>query len=1123
VAEVGGKRDDTRLDFRLLGPFQVVRGSDVLDLGSPQQRAVLAVLALEAGRVVSRDALIERLWPDEPPSSATGTLQAYVSQLRRVLEPDRAPRTPASVLITRDPGYLLAVDADQVDATRFTAALSAARACLAAREPAAAEPILEAALREWREDPLPEFRDAGFAAVAVARLRETRAEIGEELAAAWLAMGRNAPVITAVRRMLERQPFRERLWAQLMIALYREGRQAEALDAYRRAQTVLAEELGLEPNPSLQQLEESILRQDPSLDLVLAPARPPAVASAAPDGFVGRAEQLDLISRLVAGGGGGLVLIVGEAGVGKTSLTHAAIQAATAHGSRAAWGRCTESGTTPAFWPWLQIVRALDVDGADEVAALLSGDAHPDGDPDAARFRLYERVVQLLRVAAAGGPLIIVVDDLHAADAASLQLLAHVGAHDPPALIIAAMRPQPDASPVLQDTLGVLAREPSFHRLAVRPFTVGEVQQFLATASDRVTDAGAIEALHERTGGNPFYLKELLRLLESDHPSGWDPRTVSDSLVPEGVRDVIRQRVARLPEETQVLLRAAAVIGRDVDLTVLEVTTHLDGEQVLATVEPAVAVGLVAEGAGEWEYRFTHALVQETIYAGLPRVERARLHRRVGEALEVVSDPSDARRLGPMAEHFAKAARVGAADKAVEYAAAAAAHASSQLALDDAVTYLELALASLDSYTTQSSRTRYELLVELGKAKRATGDVLAAREVLDRAIALAIDLDDHLAVIDAATVFGGVTLWNWRAFGVVDEAMVAILEDQLDWLGDRDPRRRAALLGTLAVELYYGDRRPDGQRYAVEAVQLARRHGDVALRARTLNNLFIASWQPDLHEPAEAALEEMLGLGTLARSVEVTARLHRTIGHLRRGDLAALDADLTRCEALIEEARLPELRAQVTFARAGQTLLAERWDDADRLISAAFDEHSRLSLWGAHWVRLMLTFTGERARGRGGEMTDELARWSTEPGYESLAATAVLAALEAGDETRARQLLPRVDFDVRPSWASSWFTAQLGMIAARLGRPECEAIYDDLLPYQDDLTTMGTGGVTWGSMHLVLAELAARLGDGPAAREHARAASAAHERLGVPHLVERSRRLVETLESTTDAPLRRRA
>ncbi|MBO4210343.1 BTAD domain-containing putative transcriptional regulator [Micromonospora echinofusca] len=1150
-------------DFRILGPLTVLdsRGTP-LHTGTRKQRAVLAVLLLEPGRVVSLDRIISGLWADEAPSSATGTLQAYISQLRRILEPDRSPRATPRVLLTREPGYLLAIRPEQVDAVRFAGRVEAARGLLDAGAFGAAQETLVAALGEWRGEALPEFAGEEFAGPAVARLDGLRNDAMEHLTEAWLALGHHSRAAAQARTLVDRDPFRERAWGQLMLALYRDGRQAEALESFRQARRILDEELGLPPGPQLRALEESILRHDPALAGPVPGAPPTAIAipetepsvlgcpadgdagptnSTSPpapgstttatdttgvptgSGIVGRTVTLARITDRLAAtrtGRGGLLIVSGRAGVGKTIFAERAVDRAAADGVTTIWSRCVEGSATPAFWPWIQILRALPPGTpTGPLLDALTGRGGPvagTDDPDAARFHLHETTAELLRSVARQAPLLVVIDDLHLADAASLRLLHHVAAELDrlPILVLATTRSEPgDLGGPLRETLGGLANASGVERVGLQPFTVDDVADYLRAGTGVEPDVDVVRALHERTGGNAFYLKELLRLLASEHPVGWGaPQVRAESAVPESVRDVISRRVARMPEGTQSLLRAAAVIGRDVDAVLLETTAGIDNEQLMGLLEPAVATGLLLEVPDGWDYRFAHALVRDALYAELNRLQRARIHRRVGEAMEALHPVDDLTVAGLLAHHFAAAARIGTADRAVRYARRAAQLAAAQLAYDEAVGFLETALAALDPTATDAAARRGALLIELGRARRLAGDVVGARTALDEAVGLGTGLrDDHL-VIEAATVFGGVTHWNWRPYGHVDHRMVAILEDQIARLDPGDRVRRAELLGTLGVELFYSDRQPDGERMAAEAVALARECGDVELRIRTLNNYCVASWIPDRGTPRLRAASEILDLGPLPRRVEVVARLHRMMVLMTRGELAAYDADLARCRHLVTEVPLPELAAQVTYAAAGRAILSGRWAEAERLVAEAVDEHRRTSMWGTEWIRLMLLHTCRRFQGRPGELLDELVGAAEEPELQLLRPTAVLAACESGDEPLARRLIDRWGTAIRRDWAWDIVTCQWALVAVRLGVPDPARLHDSLVPFADRFVSVGSGGATWGSSRYFLAGLAERLGWRDEAVAHARAGLAAHEALGVAHLVEASRRQVAALD-----------
>jgi DNA-binding SARP family transcriptional activator len=319
-------------DFRILGPLEVV---DVeghrLDLGAPRQRAVLAALLVHLNEVVSIDRLIDELWGDTPPGAATTSLQAYVSNLRRVLEPDRAPRTPAAILVTEAPGYVLRVAPEQVDAYRFERLAADAHRALGAGDGAGALATLDRALGLWRGEPLGDFSYEAFAGPEISRLNELRAAAEEDRVEALLVVGDQTGALAAVRPLVVRHPLREGLRALQMRALYDAGRQAEALRAYDDTRRVLADELGVEPGPALQRLHRQVLDHDLSRP-VDAGARTPETASepsrrarsptAAPRPvLLGRDAPLAALRRALTEAEHGrtrMVLIEGEPGIGKT-------------------------------------------------------------------------------------------------------------------------------------------------------------------------------------------------------------------------------------------------------------------------------------------------------------------------------------------------------------------------------------------------------------------------------------------------------------------------------------------------------------------------------------------------------------------------------------------------------------------------------------------------------------------------------------------------------------------------------------------------------------------------------------------------------------------------------------
>ena len=256
------------LDVRLLGPIEAERDGVPVALGGPKPRTLLAVLALDPGRVVSVDRLVEALWPGDPPETAAHAVQVYVSQLRKALGP---------VIATRAPGYELELVAERVDLHRFARLTQEGRAALEGGDPTAAEGALREALALWRGPALADFLYEPFAQTEIARLEELRTVTLEERIEADLALGRHTELVSELEALVSAQALRERPRAQLMLALYRSGRQADALAAYRAARETLVEELGIDPGPELRELEAAILRQDESLLLEETPLARPAM------------------------------------------------------------------------------------------------------------------------------------------------------------------------------------------------------------------------------------------------------------------------------------------------------------------------------------------------------------------------------------------------------------------------------------------------------------------------------------------------------------------------------------------------------------------------------------------------------------------------------------------------------------------------------------------------------------------------------------------------------------------------------------------------------------------------------------------------------------------------------
>jgi predicted ATPase/DNA-binding SARP family transcriptional activator/Tfp pilus assembly protein PilF len=311
--------DTSRPPFRLLGSVVACDEGHAADLGAPKQRLLLSLLLLNANTAVSREAAVDCLWPDAPPERSGNALQVYVHNLRRALGRDR--------IVTRGTGYLLRADVDEIDASAFERRFSEARAALATGDPAHARALLDEALGLWQGEPLADLPFVPFVGVERERLEELRLLAEEQRFEACLALGDESEIVPALSAFVCEHPFRERAWGQLMRALYGAGRQADALDTYRRARAVLDEELGVEPGPDLRELERAILRHDPSLSRGRAATPGPQLALPRPaTPLVGRAAELAAVAGMFEEGGARLVTLIGPGGVGKTRLAIAAAE-----------------------------------------------------------------------------------------------------------------------------------------------------------------------------------------------------------------------------------------------------------------------------------------------------------------------------------------------------------------------------------------------------------------------------------------------------------------------------------------------------------------------------------------------------------------------------------------------------------------------------------------------------------------------------------------------------------------------------------------------------------------------------------------------------------------------------
>jgi DNA-binding SARP family transcriptional activator/DNA-binding CsgD family transcriptional regulator/tetratricopeptide (TPR) repeat protein len=1144
MAEMSG---DSRLHFAVLGSFRVNQAGRELDLGPRLQRALLAILVVEAGHVVPVDRLLDLLWREEPPAAAIASVQAYVSQLRRVLEPGRPARAPARVLVTQDPGYVLRIADDQVDALRFQALARQAHNDLAGGQSAAAAAGLEDALTLWRGVPLAEFAGESWAVPTVARLTEAHDLATEDRIDAWLALGRHAQAAAELEAMVEARPLRERRWGQLIVATYRCGRQADALRAYQRCRIVLADELGLEPGPELRRLEAAVLAQDPSLGwqhdpavgAVAAPVPPapagavlaavqPAREPSAPS-LVGRDTELAHLGdalRQAASGHGGAMVLVGEPGAGKTTLAEAGAHFAAAAGVTTAWGRCLDAATIPAFWPWSQVLRALP-DGIRVQAARhrLDGDIAGDGDVAGAgedsvrQFRAYEAVAAALGEAAADAPVLAVIDDLHAADDASLALLQLLAGdlHRMPVLLLFTVR-DTEPSRRLGQALGELLRHPGTERVPVCAFESANVAALVEQLTMEPPHAGVVAALMDRTGGNPFYTTELVRLISSEHRR--QPLTAGDVQahdVPSGISDVLLRRVGRLPEDTQSLLMVAAVAGRELQPDMLEHVTGIDAEHLLLNLEPAIAAGLVTTAEGGWGFRFRHPLIHESLYASVGRVERARLHARIAAALENISSASAAD-VVQLAYHYLSAGPFGDPAKAVKYARVAGARAVRQGAWQDAARHLEQALAAITPALPDADAIRCDVLVELGHARRSGGRIREAHRAFDESISLADRIGDEDRVLAAAVAFGSPQLWGSREWGETDTRLIALLERQLGRIGGSDPARRVRILATLATELNSDQTAVRGWGYANEALDTARRLGQPEELGIAVSAYLWSAEVTDNVPQIRAVSDEMLqgSQGNLTPHVRAILLARLLTERIRSGELTRFDAEFADAWRLAADVlHSPELQIALRMVEACRYFVA---GDVERGADLMESGHRAQLTLGTTWRepgRFILDSCKMLLTGTLADHAEQMAARLDRPDHPSIphlaAPAAALAFTQRGDLERVRQIVSRWFAPPPRSWTWMQPLAYWAQVATALGIPDPAWLYDQLAPHAGQLALVGMVTDGGGAVDSLLAGLALRLDRLDEAAEHAQAGLALETRVGSQIWINRTTALINQI------------
>ncbi|HEY5185771.1 MAG TPA: BTAD domain-containing putative transcriptional regulator [Actinomycetes bacterium] len=833
------------MEIWALGTLEVSHDGHSVDVRGPLPRRLLTLLALAPGREVSADRLVDGLWGEAPPAAAAATLQSHVARLRRDLPVPDLVRTGRH-------GYVLDVAADSVDTHVFEREVALGRKALAEGRADEASTLLTEALRLWRGTPYTEFPDCELLEAEAQRLGALRLDGLESRLAADLRRPGCAPPVAELEALVRWHPKRESFWALLMAALYRTGRQADALASYQRARTTLAEELGVDPGPALQELERLILAQDPSLEIsgmsTLLQTGNDGRSYADRVALVERASLLEALTELhdeTLAGSGRLVLVHGEAGVGKTALVREwSARAATR--PRVLWGACDPLSSPRPLGPLVDVAPSLDP----RVGDLLRS-SERDG--------LFEATLAALEDA---GPAVLVIEDLHWADMSTLDLVRFLARRvgDTHLLIVATFRDdQLQSADALWVMVGDVAPQPDARRLAVPPLSREAVAD-LARGSG--VDA---EALYAETGGNAFFVTEVIA-------SGGEH-------LPPTVQDAVLARVQRLSPRARLALESAAVIGSRLEPSLIHAMPDVGPE----SVDECVSAGMLRFDAPT--YAFRHELVRQAVLSGITPGRLGALHWQVLDRLR--SLPMSPRPYARLAEH---AETAGDPQAILEFAIAAGDSAASLGSHREAAYQYGRAMPYTGLLGVDA---RIDLLSKRAQECQTSDDHDHAIEAWDQSLELLRPAGRDLEVVDALLgldesyyTIGD----NSHGSAFIDEAL-AVLE------GTPPTRQLAMALARRASHHLRASEVPPALPWAERGLAMGEEVGDYEVVARATTNIGLIHFLRGDHSGGLEQMKEGLRIALEHDLEDCASRIFQSVAAL-----TWYDFELAEALALLQEA-----------------------------------------------------------------------------------------------------------------------------------------------------------------------------------------------------------------------------
>ncbi|HEX5939365.1 MAG TPA: hypothetical protein VFZ12_03315, partial [Dehalococcoidia bacterium] len=735
------------------------------------------------------------------------------------------------------------------------------------------------------------------------------------------------------------------------------------------------------------------------------------------------------------------------------------------------------------------------------------GEATADGDPAAARFRLFTAVAGALRAASNRRPVLILLDDLHLADEPSLLLLRFISSDREQgrvALMGAFRNPDTEAAPEWRPPaiLLELARQPQVETIHVGGLDATNVADFIVATTGRDAEQNLVHQVHEETEGNPLVMGEIVRLLEYEgRLAPGQPLDLLATRLPPTVSETISRRLRHISTECRSLLALASVLGRDFDLGVLAALKGRPRQDLDPLLREAARARLILDvAAGAVRCRFSHALIRDVLYQTIPVERRRAIHLAAGNALEALYHAEPEEHLAELAFHYVSSADATRRDRGIEYARRAANRAVDHLAFEEGVRLYRLALDTAIELAPSDLHTRGELLLALGDAQARSGDTAAAQRSFMAAADVARRLGDATVLARAALGYGGRLVW---ATPRGDPNLIPLLREALAAVEDAGLRCRvlARLSGALREDFEVTER----DRLSREAVEVARTLDDPSALAYALSARYPAVWGPDNLDERFAIGSELLAVGLEAVDRERIFHGHtqRLYVELERGDMAAAREDFAGAARIARELSQPSQLWLVGAIEAELAIFEGRLVDAERLAYRAHALGLRASRSSADIAFAMQLFVLRREQERLPEVAELVQATidSYASSYPVLFALEVLAAAELGDVERARSLLEslsRDEFAALPR-NDEWLPA-LTLVAEALTKlPDVATparwLYETTQGYYDR-NVLGNPELLYGSHARTLGLLALKMGEVEVAIDHLQQAVTANRSWG---------------------------